>query len=69
MTTTPDKRAASMFVGSPWRMTLPVPNGVIGSENRAHAAYQYPYAYPVSSPEAAAGAAEYVLTLRRRRKG
>lgn len=62
---TQDKRFSAQFIGSPWRLSLPVPNGVIGAENRAQSAYHYALNAPVAPPEVGS---DYIITFRRRRR-
>ena len=60
-------RSSAMNVGSPWRCRLPIPDGAISAQDRAHAAYMYILASG-SSAAPSAGADDYIITFRRRRR-
>ena len=38
---TRNKRSSAIFIGSPWRGMLPLPDGTIGQADRQHAAFLY----------------------------
>ena len=63
---TPNGRSSAINVSSPWRSRLPIPNGAISAQDRAHAAYQYILAASGAAGDDSVG--DYIILLRRRRR-